>query len=146
LWFQGPDRAISENSRDEIRKALKRVYKNGFKESRVGFECESSSNSKCDRANAYVYTDWLTRHTTGSDIHLCPSFFEKSIMRQEAIILHEMSHEYAYTDDEFYYDSPASPLARDEETTTLRKNADTYEEFLLEAYIEFGVLIEAVGQ
>jgi len=46
-----------------------------------------------------------------------------------------MSHEYAFTDDKFYYSSPANPDDRNESTRTLKVNADTYEEFLLEDYI-----------
>ncbi len=131
-WFGGQDDDTSLEAKDDIRLALKRIYRNGFRNDNVGFECESSCDSG---TNAYVYTDWFTAGTTGSDIHLCSGFFSKSARRQEAIILHEMSHEYAFTDDKFYYSSPANPNDRNESTRTLKVNADTYEEFLLDDYI-----------
>jgi len=105
---------------------LGRVYR-AFRDDVIDFECESS----CDAGtNAYVpWGPW-------PDLHFCPAFFGRSRSRRTAILLHEMTHMWADTDDEFYYSLPADPLDRDESPRTLRNNADTYEEFLLQYYIE----------
>jgi hypothetical protein len=71
----------------------------------------------------------------GTDFRFCPNDWSQGCHRRAAIIVHELSHEHAGTNDEFYDSQPANPLARDEETSTLRKNADTCEEFVLEGYL-----------
>ncbi len=80
-------------------------------------ECETD----CDDAKAYVYAVW-------TDIHMCMDVMKnESTRRYGEILLHEVSHDAAGTDDEQYY-YPAGT------TTTLSvgdalDNADSYESF-----------------
>jgi hypothetical protein len=80
-------------------------------------ECESG----CDDAKAYVYAIW-------SDLHMCMDELSKeSTRRYGEILLHEVSHDAAGTDDEQYYYPSRT-------TTTLSvsdalDNADSYEAF-----------------
>ena len=80
-------------------------------------ECETD----CDDAKAYVYAVW-------TDIHMCMDVMKhESTRRYGEILLHEVSHDAAGTDDEEYY-YPART------TTTLSvgdalDNADSYESF-----------------
>jgi hypothetical protein len=80
-------------------------------------ECES----ECDDAKAYVYAVW-------SDLHMCMDVLQHdSTRRYGEILLHEVSHDAAGTDDEEYYYPSRT-------TTTLSvsdalDNADSYESF-----------------
>lgn len=87
------------------------------------YECEDD----CDDENAYVYGLW-------TDIHLCMDQMRgRSNTWMAGVMLHEMSHYAAGTDDNeyFYSGTPA--------VTTLRPasavlNADSYESFAEELY------------
>jgi hypothetical protein len=80
-------------------------------------ECEND----CTDAKAYVYAVW-------TDIHMCMNKLRnESTRRFGEILLHEVSHDAAGTDDEEYYYPSRT-------TTTLSKgdaldNADSYESF-----------------
>lgn len=74
----------------------------------IGIECESSCTG-----NKIAYT-W-TKPTSpdfsdivGSDIHICPLFWERDARSQTALLLHEMSHLYAQTSDIGYVSAPAT--------------------------------------
>ncbi|MEM9487597.1 MAG: M35 family metallo-endopeptidase [Myxococcota bacterium] len=73
-------------------------------------------------ANAYVYRLW-------SDIHLNPPWFTYGLDKRAAIILHEMTHKYAGTDDHAYIHDAAYATLDPKDAID---NADSYEEFALE--------------
>ena len=118
-WFGGPDNFIWKESRDEIVENVRliwAVYKEGYHD--LPMECEYD----CD-ANVGAYIAWYD-----NSVHLCQNWWKQSRGLRAAIILHELSHEIADTDDHFYYPvqtSPMEPIGY--ETDILRENADTYE-------------------
>jgi RHS repeat-associated protein len=126
-WFGGPDNATSTNSKGIIGTYLAYVF-NAFKENDVDIDCEGN----CDTGNAYVVYG-------GYDVNLCNSFFSSGFSgdMQSAILIHELTHAYADTDDYFYYPTDGSnfPWNMLYETPTLRENADTYEQFVLQYYL-----------
>lgn len=87
------------------------------------YECEDD----CGGDYAYVYPFW-------TDIHLCMDKIRgKSVTFIAGVMLHEMSHYEAVTDDleYFYYGSPATTSLR---PTDAVHNADSYEAFAEEYY------------
>ena len=97
-----------------IRFAKIMVY---LKNDKFTIECEND----CDSEKAYVYGVW-------TDIHMCMNNLKnESPRRYGEIVLHEVSHDAAGTDDEEYYYPSRT-------TTTLSRgdaldNADSYESF-----------------
>jgi RHS repeat-associated protein len=124
-WFGGPDNVTSIGSKQTIASHLSEVF-DALDANDVDIDCES-----CSDANAYV--NW-----GGYDVNVCPPFFNSgfSTRKQAAILVHELTHAYADTDDYCYYptDGVNLPWNLLFETTTLRENGDTYEQFVLEFY------------
>ncbi len=90
------------------------------------YECEDD----CDDENAYVYGLW-------SDIHLCMNKLgSKARTVMAGVMLHEMSHYTASTDDEEYFYS-GTPTTTTLHPTDAIANADGYESFAEEAYKRF---------
>lgn len=97
-------------------------------ENDVDIDCETGCAS-----NENAYVNW-----GGYDVNLCSNFFNSgfSNSKKAAILVHELTHAYADTDDYCYYPNDLSnqPWNLLFETPTLRENADSYEQFLLEFY------------
>lgn len=133
-WFAGPNGVISHYWRFVIQDKIRRVW-NPFKYGhQIGIECEGS----CD-TNVNAYVAWYD-----SNIHLCPKWWDASANRRGSILLHELSHDKADTDDNFYYFSQTKAstfnlggieVPNVFETGTLADNADTYEGLFLKYYI-----------
>jgi RHS repeat-associated protein len=70
---------------------------------RIGLECECSCSGDL---SLYVYSGPVIGFLTGSDIHVCPRFWNLEARRQSARLLHEISHYYAGTEDFGYVDVP----------------------------------------
>ena len=137
-WFGGPDGMTSLNSKGIILDVLAAVFDDGYKDDDIDIDCETGCDSG---VNAYV--NW-----GGWDVNLCTKFFNSSFSRSKkaAIIVHELTHAYAGTDDYFYYTQDLNTtmirlpgdddtITNNNETTVLRDNADTYEQFLLNFYL-----------
>ena len=137
-WFGGPDGVTSLNSKSIILEVLQAVYFDAYKDDDIDIDCETGCDSG---VNAYV--NW-----GGWDVNLCTKFFNSSfsLSKKAAIIVHELTHAYAGTDDHFYYTQDLNTtminlpgeddtITNNYETGTLRDNADTYEQFLLDFYL-----------
>jgi RHS repeat-associated protein len=126
-WFAGPDNVVSNGSKSYIANRFAEIFA-AIKSDDFDIDCEN--NSTCDGANAYVAYG-------GYDVNLCPSFWTAGDDKVKgSILIHELSHAYADTDDYFYYygypsNQPGNSLY---ETVDLRQNADTYESFVRDAY------------
>ncbi|MBI9018055.1 MAG: hypothetical protein JEZ07_12435 [Phycisphaerae bacterium] len=127
-WFGGQGNDFNDTV-DDVVDVLEDM-KDAF-DGRIGIECESSCSNPA--ANAYVYGGF-------TDIHVCPNFWNNPNKRCSAILLHEMSHEYADTDDEGYWDPSTGEYMLngkpvDLDLSDLLDNADTYEECLYDWYL-----------
>ncbi|HZN07688.1 MAG TPA: RHS repeat-associated core domain-containing protein [Pyrinomonadaceae bacterium] len=126
-WFGGPDNATSTSSKSIIMDHFDAAF-DALDENDVDIDCETGCAS-----NENAYVNW-----GGYDVNLCSNFFNSgfSNSKKAAILVHELTHAYADTDDYCYYPNDLSNLPWNLlfETPTLRENADSYEQFLLEFY------------
>jgi hypothetical protein len=108
----------------QISDKLRRVWGPFSKGQKIGIECESS----CD-PGITAYVPWYD-----SNVHLCPFWWQFMGNRRASILLHELSHELAGTDDYFYYavQTQATQLFP---TSILADNADTYEGLYLKYFL-----------
>jgi RHS repeat-associated protein len=126
-WFAGPDNAVSNYSKSYIGNRFGYIF-DAIKSDDFDIDCENTST--CDDALAYV-------NHGGYDVNLCPSFWATlGDKTMGYILIHELSHAYADTDDYCYYfgypsNQPGNALF---ETVDLRENADTYGCFVRDAY------------
>lgn len=107
---------------DEVIDGYREIH-DEFAEDDYQYECEDD----CDSAYAYVYGIW-------TDIHLCFNKLRgRSTTFMAGVMLHEMSHYTAGTDDiqYFYLGSRATTTLRAEDAIS---NADSYEGFAEELY------------
>jgi len=143
-WFGGGDGSTSYTTKGKVGVVLTRV-ESALRKHRIKAECEGSSNRICrsgaggSGASAYVY-EGATR------VHLCPSWLGTSMttQRRAAVFFHELTHGWAGTDDKGYVRSACPSGYRSASNSSrcvtlseskLRKNADTYEEFLFQNYV-----------
>ncbi len=131
-WFGGPDEGTTTYSKSVIGNHLHEIFA-AIKSDDFDIDCEGSCGSSCGNGTVgYVVHG-------GIDVNLCNTFFScgLSASKRASILIHELSHGYADTDDYFYYPNDGSNLPWNLlfETGTLRENADTYEQFTLDFYL-----------
>ena len=126
FWFGGLNKKTNKATKSVIASYLDSTFV-AFKENDVDIDYEGN----CGVA-AYV------NHGGQYDINLCYAFFVpyKTNSKMASILVHELTHAYAETDDNCYYKSdgntfPCDIFLSDE---GLRENADTYEQFVLSTY------------
>jgi RHS repeat-associated protein len=136
-WFGGKSGSINGDQRKKVEDTLKDMEDALL--TRVIYincvDCDCNANVK--GSNAWTFKD----QSFLLDIYLCKErFFGYSIKRMAAILLHELSHaqngtvDHGYVDGSGgYVDKHGNPVDLDSEQ--LINNADTYEEFLLDGYI-----------
>ncbi|MEW6744454.1 MAG: RHS repeat-associated core domain-containing protein [Planctomycetota bacterium] len=139
-WFGGGDNWTGIRTKAEIEKVFRRV-KEALETKRTKYECEAASNTTCQtRAGGFNPRAYVREGM--KLVHLCDDFFTISTQQQVGLLFHELTHARAATDDEGYWD-PASRTdysdingrAVNLSESDLRKNASTYQQFLLQYYV-----------
>lgn len=134
-WFGGPNQAVSPYWMGVISETIRKVWKPFRDGHEIKTECESGCDSN---VAAYVYP-------TYSRIHLCPLWWNQTANLRGSILLHEMTHYRAGTEDHFYYLNKTDPstiwlggmagMPNLQETGILATNADTYMGFYLKWFV-----------
>lgn len=125
-WFGGADNKTTKSTKSIVAGYLDYAFI-AFKENDVDIDYEGN----CGKT-AYV------EHGGQYDINLCYAFFVpvKTNRKKAAILVHELTHAYAETDDYCYYSNDGSTFPCNLFLTdaSLRENADSYEQFVLDDY------------
>ncbi len=132
-WFGGPNQNIPQSWMLVISGTIKKVWKPFKKGSEIGIECESGCDSN---VAAYVAS-------YDSNIHLCPLWWNQTANLRGSVLLHELTHDLAGTEDHFYYANKLNPSTSGVgaggnnffETGTLATNADTYMGLYLKYFV-----------
>jgi RHS repeat-associated protein len=132
LWFDNTisfNMALSASQAMDINETLGDVYNDeGFTDDDLEIYCSYASENDSDCQGNNAYTDWE------GDITFCdPGFWNfPTIARRSVVLLHEMTHAYGQTDDNFYYKPDfAWKNGWSFSKATRIENADTYEQFYL---------------
>ncbi len=132
LWFDNKvsfTMVFTWNEAMQINETLGDAYNDeGFQDDDLEIYCSYASENDSSCADWTAYTDWE------GDITLCdPGFWNlPTIERRAVLLLHEMTHSYAGTEDYFYY-NPDFAWQNGWSYPRWKRldNADTYMEFYM---------------